>query len=350
MPLPLREYYPIERAAELLECTTDDLVHWARFGYIQLCINLNQAYGILNEYSLEGIVNHNDFSVITEGTQYEDVLNKLELSKDDVDNYSASKIKLIHKAMLDYVDKNGGTKCLNKDMCFYFAHLDYFFRGCVCDDLSRIVRLNKLSRKYFRSHDGLRNIGDLLYDDKVSPYVVIMDGFFALDDIFLYHENINAKFVINNGTLPTNQVFMPGNNLLLNIIVDDDVYFSVEDLYILKNDFVSIQKSIVDGSELSRKYSIYRRPLIIDESDNINHLSSKKPYLKDIHEKKRIAVIEAAMKAIYLYPESCKNFTKWAETVHEHSYTLFGGECPLSFEITKRLIGKIIKKQQNKND
>lgn len=32
MTLPLRDYYPIERAAKLLDCDIDDLIHWAVTG------------------------------------------------------------------------------------------------------------------------------------------------------------------------------------------------------------------------------------------------------------------------------------------------------------------------------
>lgn len=48
MTLPLRDYYPIERAAKLLDCDIDDLIHWAVTGCIRICIKIESAYGVLN--------------------------------------------------------------------------------------------------------------------------------------------------------------------------------------------------------------------------------------------------------------------------------------------------------------
>ncbi|HGB5416235.1 TPA: hypothetical protein ACIVQF_001815, partial [Salmonella enterica subsp. enterica serovar Muenchen] len=68
MTLPLREYYPIERAAELLECTVDDLIHWAMVGSIRLYIKIDFAYGLLHGENLYDIVGHHDFINITDNT------------------------------------------------------------------------------------------------------------------------------------------------------------------------------------------------------------------------------------------------------------------------------------------
>lgn len=41
MGMPLREYYPITRAASLLGYETNDLLHWASIGSIRLFINFD---------------------------------------------------------------------------------------------------------------------------------------------------------------------------------------------------------------------------------------------------------------------------------------------------------------------
>lgn len=45
MVMPLREYYPVTRAAELLECKVEDLLHWASIGAIKLYIEFDEGNG-----------------------------------------------------------------------------------------------------------------------------------------------------------------------------------------------------------------------------------------------------------------------------------------------------------------
>ncbi|EGG5219506.1 hypothetical protein HJ628_004105, partial [Salmonella enterica] len=79
-------------------------------------------------------------------------------------------------------------------------------------------------------------------------------------------------------------------------------------------------------------------------------LSNKKPHIKKYHSENRESVLKAALFVKENYPESCKNYTKWAETIHEHAYTIFGGDCPLSLEYTKRLLSDSVKKQRHKKE
>lgn len=48
MGMPLREYYGIQRAAELLECKTEDLLHWASIGAIHLFIEFESGRGYVH--------------------------------------------------------------------------------------------------------------------------------------------------------------------------------------------------------------------------------------------------------------------------------------------------------------
>lgn len=48
MALPLREYYPISRAAELLGCDMGDLLHWAEIGAINLYIPFDRGTGYVH--------------------------------------------------------------------------------------------------------------------------------------------------------------------------------------------------------------------------------------------------------------------------------------------------------------
>ncbi|MGA7586023.1 MAG: hypothetical protein WCB03_08345 [Rouxiella badensis] len=48
MVMPLREYYPVARAAELLECKVEDLLHWASIGAINLYVEFQHGTGYVH--------------------------------------------------------------------------------------------------------------------------------------------------------------------------------------------------------------------------------------------------------------------------------------------------------------
>jgi len=47
MGMPLREFYPVKRAAELLECQVGDLLHWAAIGAISLYLSFDKGIGFV---------------------------------------------------------------------------------------------------------------------------------------------------------------------------------------------------------------------------------------------------------------------------------------------------------------
>lgn len=58
MGMPLREYYGIQRAAELLECKTEDLLHWASIGAISLYISFEYGCGFVRFFG-DGVEKEN---------------------------------------------------------------------------------------------------------------------------------------------------------------------------------------------------------------------------------------------------------------------------------------------------
>lgn len=44
MAIPLREYYTLSRAAELLDCKVNDLIHWAFIGVLIYTCRLSQVW------------------------------------------------------------------------------------------------------------------------------------------------------------------------------------------------------------------------------------------------------------------------------------------------------------------
>lgn len=370
MPLPLREYYPIERAAELLGCTIDDLIHWAMVGSIRLYIKIEFAYGLLDEVSFDDLPETDYFDIITEGTEHKKELIELDKSIDEdcIDdfNYSFERAKIIHDAMGTYKFKHGSVKCFDEiNMRYTFSKLEYVFGGIVSDDFSEIMSI-KIIERLPDGGEVYSNIKkDLLkYNDHDTDYIVRLAGFFGLGESFFSWYDFRNKFLIESYDGFDNPVYMPESKLHIQVMVSDNVEFNIKDLFIFKEDFIAIQNVSKEGSELIKKHP-YRRisnnhewwsGFCFNTKDNKNNdfakydaLSNKKPHLTEFHTKNRESVLRGAIFAKENYPESCKNYTKWAETIHEHAYAIFGGDCPLSLEYTKRLLSNSAKKQQHKN-
>ncbi|EBJ7121569.1 hypothetical protein DY703_05130 [Salmonella enterica] len=367
MSLPLRDYYPIGRAAQLLECTVDDLIHWAMVGCIRLYLKVEHSYGLLNGDSLYDIVGHHDFNDVTDGTDYKEKLNELdELSSDDSDekDYYLERAKIIRDAMKTYMFKYGDVKCFDEiGMRYSFSQLTYFFDNQVTEDLAEITCMGWISQVYKREPDEYKKIKDIVSDDD-EPYIVRMRGFFGLGERFFHGYNFDNELIPEQEDGFDNPVYMPESNLLINIIVDDSVSFNINDLFVLKNDFIIIQEASKNGVEPAKKYNHQRisgnhvwwkhwttqhpnQKMDNPKLDESNKKSNS--HIKEMHSTKRESVLEAALYIKVNYPELCKNNTKWAEAIHDHSYARFGGDCPLSIESTKRLLGKATKKQKDKN-
>ncbi|HGG6071822.1 TPA: hypothetical protein ACJG4U_003086, partial [Salmonella enterica subsp. diarizonae] len=215
-----------------------------------------------------------------------------------------------------------------------------------------------------RKLDGFIKILDIVSDDD-APYIVRMRGFFGLGERFFSDYNFNNKFITEQEDGFDNPVYMPDSNLRIQLIVDEEVTFNIESLFILKKDFIAIKEASNTGVELTKKYTSTRisnnhgwwkywtlqpTPKNIDESKKTDELYKKSnSHIKEMHSTKREAVLEAAINIKTNKPELCRNNTKWAEAIHDHAYVLFGGECPLSLESTKRLLGKATKKQKDTN-
>ncbi|EMU1914288.1 hypothetical protein WM616_003736 [Salmonella enterica] len=349
MPLPLREFYPIERAAELLDCKISDLAHWYAIGCIRIYIGIVRAYGILQTVNLAEIVDDVDFDLITENTAYKKELYELESSSIDKENYYLTKARIAHRAIKEHLEINE-TDSINKTKLLHdYSKLEYYFKGYIEERFSMLNKINKWDRDHIKK-EGLKNILNYVDDDLYSPYIVKINGFFGLGRNFFSCGNFDYKFESNIikaapvGIGIFNDVYMHESGLPINIVVDEDVGININDLFIFKDDFIAIRKASADGSELNKKYSGYK--FFTDEikKDDIkyNHSLNKKRRVER-HAKNREAVIRAALRVKEKYPESCKNYTKWAVTIHEHSYVYFKGECPLSIDNTKRLLSKLDK-------
>ncbi|ELY7055859.1 hypothetical protein SNT90_003930 [Salmonella enterica] len=347
MPLPLREYYPIGRAAELLECTVDDLIHWATVGYIRVYLNVEQAYGTVSIF--EKHLYPKNINLITDGTKYEKVIDLLnkgyenESGWQEKDNNRLELLRVIYSAMIDYKNKSNDAEHLNKkELKYLFDYLTYLYSGSFRESYCTITLLRNIYAN--------KNVNDIF--DSPSEYtkeflsehynfIVKVRGFVGLG----CYQAMRLRFGALKEVSMSNSVYLPESSLRIEIISDKEFDIRPEDLFILKSDFITIRNASMGNGEMEKRY------FFGDDMENNKHLINvnKKHHLAEHFAQKRESVLGAALFVKVNHPESCTNNTKWAEAIHEHSYTIFGGECPLSLESTKRLLGKVTRNQQHRN-
>lgn len=268
MPLPLRDFYSTERAAELLGCELDDLVHWAMNGCIRLYVKIDGAKGMLLEQDVEDVINDYDFESMFNGTRFKDALDeterlyseyakKIEDSNDVDENeyleYLDKKRKIIYEGLLYYNATQDDELALNKiGLREFFSYLFYLEHRMVSEKFCFIG-----CTKYFNvSGEDAINVTEITNGDLDNNFVN-MSGFFALGVEFYSLFDLEPMFIINNGDEFSNILLMPESNLSISVLTDDVIKFGVSDLYIFKCDFQKILKASEDGSEMTDKYSRY---------------------------------------------------------------------------------------------
>ncbi|EKA9380099.1 hypothetical protein OMW06_003051 [Salmonella enterica] len=239
MPLPLREYYPLERAAELLECTVDDLLYWAEARKIDLCVMLKDAIGCMDipdwrdEY--KRATKHIELPVIDESnTKYEQLL----FVSNTLLHEDASHTRLIDKCR-DVLGDNSFEKVEFIKSCYYFGE-ESMFCSVHIDDSS------------IEEYDIIR---ELSKPDK--PYVRIkvnLSGLFVLVDCDFY-ENIMFRTLDDDYVLIT----PPGKEFSIDCDLVGDIKFNDMDFFILKSDFLKIKESSINGDDILSEYQRYRR-------------------------------------------------------------------------------------------
>ncbi|EDS7006042.1 hypothetical protein A3R75_002317 [Salmonella enterica subsp. diarizonae] len=239
MPLPLREYYPLERAAELLECTVDDLFHWAAARKINLCVLVKDAIGYIDisdwrkEY--QRAAKHIDLPAIDESKPKHEqlffVLNTL-LHEDD------SHTRLIDKCrdMLDDYSFN----------CVELIQSGYAYGD---NDIFWSIYIDEVSI------DGYNSIRELSKTDTDEIRIeVLLSGIFLLSDDDFY-ENINFHTLNDSRVL----ISPPDEYFDITLFFGDNLHLDDIEFFIVKSDFLKIKESSINGDDILSEYQRYRR-------------------------------------------------------------------------------------------
>ncbi|MDE8753852.1 hypothetical protein PZA22_04925 [Pectobacterium polaris] len=188
MGMPLREYYSVKRAAELLGCEVGDLFHWASIGAIKLYVSFENGTGFVRFFG--------------DGVENEDR---------DLDRFTEEQFE--------------SAAILKNELCT---------RGFVSDSFSHVFDL-------FIKGEG-NNIDNSIAKD--SGYSCSFNGLWALPYtafgvgvLYDFQPSLYDLFLSIN------------NQMFVSFEAHELLHFEVEDFYIVKSDFLVI-KNCSDGEEL----------------------------------------------------------------------------------------------------
>lgn len=236
MPLPLREYYPLERAAELLECTVDDLFHWAESREINLCVILKDATGHMRI---------NDWR-----KKYEQVAEEMNLPAIDktASTYEQLLFSLNNLLYSDPSNVRAIDKCRDLPGTYSFNNVEFI--------KNKFAGTEEGVFWYIETKDFPDDNRDYIMDLSKSEsngitVEVALSGFF-----FLFIENIlyRGEILYENGFIYSIDGFFDVSLLLDNPACINDIEF-----FILKSDFLKIKDASINGDEIAIDNYLYHQ-------------------------------------------------------------------------------------------
>ncbi|ECE6503331.1 hypothetical protein HP623_000689 [Salmonella enterica] len=250
MPLPLREYYPIERAAELLECTVDDLVHWGENGNIRLCLMLHKVNAIC----------FFDFSI------FEEIIKDFKILKAE-NNDKVNRFIESYYTVYEFYKKNE-MAFINELKCKVYGDVAIMFLTGFRRQGIEVSNINDIKSKKWNFEFMPNYISDFIDGEDAECYnliktPVVLNGFFPLRrDFYIY-----KKLGVISCTEKTKYIKISSLDFSLNFEVVDNLEFYINDLFILKDDFIKIVNNSKKGGELT-KMPGYEHFVIYDEKNN----------------------------------------------------------------------------------
>lgn len=263
MALPLREFYPITRAAELLGCTVDDCVSWAMSGYIRLHLSIRRAYGWVSPF------NTSYFCDDKKALGLFEEFNKLSIQylgesipfnfDGGMSTNKRNEFVMMIRELCQKISEiypNGIELIDDLDVSYFYHCLQYESIKYTYHRFSAVLGLypiaSNIGEKYLKY---LEELGVNRRNKKSAAYFVRVLGYWALGPEFFILHTLKKKILA--GMMP--KLFMAGSNFNVTLCVDKDFSFEIDELFISKQDFLSI-RSIIDGKHsngsMIRKYNI----------------------------------------------------------------------------------------------
>lgn len=267
MPLPLREYYRLPRAAELLGCEVDDLLHWAKMRKIYLCINLKDAKGKIDVFDWR-----NDYQSLVEKYGFPSIKG------------AAPKKDQLLFSLNIMSDERNREKC-REVLKSSFNIIELIIDGVIDED--------SVCKIYIGSNYAIGILSEVS-GNHVSVDVDLDGVFMLFDDSF--YDNIYDCIIEDYST-----ILSPKNGLIMNLYLDDAINLNVSDFFILKSDFLKIKEASNEGGEI-----------YIDDEWSREYETSKPEKAVRTSSKAKLAINLMAKK---LYVKECKSPTQLANTL-----------------------------------
>lgn len=276
MGMPLREYYSVVRAAELLGCKVDDLLHWASIGAIKLYVSFEEGRGYVR---FIGDGAKKEYRILERFT--EEQFESAQLLRDELfkEKYTIDKFSRVVSLM----------RCKNIDL-----------DSLPCEE-----------RFYPCSFSGLWALPQNAYGTTVLySFQPSMDDFW----------------------------FSAESKMFVSFEMDEFLNLEVEDLYVSKSDFVKI-RDCEDGDEFPSYINGKLKKLEASDAGNVvkdfskGKESNKVHPTVERHSKNKLEVICAAFffkeENEELFDEKCRhkngqyNFSAWAREIKSREQRLF---------------------------
>ncbi|EQB2460896.1 hypothetical protein ACYHIT_002968 [Klebsiella variicola] len=200
MAIPLREYYPVKRTAELLDCEVGDLFHWASIGAIKLYLSFENSTGLVRFFG-DGVKNEDrDLERFTE---------------EEYDSSLRLKAQFFNRQF-------------SNDM---FSRVYSTYRG------------NRFDGEYINSRS---------YQCEFSGLWALPYSAFGVSEPYYFRPGFSDFWCSVN------------NNMFVSFETDEVLNFKVEDFFIVKSDFLAIKKCSVDGELPSYINGGVKKPILDD--------------------------------------------------------------------------------------
>lgn len=236
MPLPLREYYPLERAAELLECTVDDLFHWAESGKINLCVLLKKTTGYISIYDWR--------------QEYEQVAEKINLPAIDktTSKYEQLLFSLNNLLYIDSSNVRVIDKCREISGEYLFSNIELVQDGCVGTE-EEVFWYIEPSCGIGSSYEYIRALSKT-ESDYIRVEVTLSGLFFLPMDTNFYR---HAFLGCNSFIYSIDGVFS------VSLLLDNRICINDVGFFILKSDFLKIKNASKNGDEIAIDNYLYHQ-------------------------------------------------------------------------------------------
>lgn len=188
MGMPLREYYPVKRAAELLSCDVSDLFHWASIGAIKLYASFENGTGFVRFFG--------------DGVKKEDR---------DLERFTEEQFE--------------SAAILKNELCT---------RGFVSDSFSRVLDL------FIKDEED--NIDNSI--EKDGGYPCSFSGLWALP-----HTAFGVGVLYDFQPSLYDLFLSINNKMFVSFELDEFINLELDGIYVIKSDFLTI-KNCSDGEEL----------------------------------------------------------------------------------------------------